>query len=273
MAHISTVTGQFNYFDHQLGHPDWTGKRVLDFGGNIGNILLDPSCKIEPENYWCIDIVREAVIQGKERHPAAHFVLYDRYNHEFNPTGTVGLPIPDVGERFDFILGHSVFTHVSKAETLEYADRLLSFLTDEGRAAFSFIDPWWSPPEGRADEFSALFADPPSICNLRWRLQRPTEDKPETDVDALVARARQNELTWTTLVNQDQLILDPDDALAGQKGGHYITFCTPDYMRQLFPNGRIADPVPPVRLHCLVIDRTSRQGRSPRNGERHEEVR
>src|SRR5256885_9818571 len=145
-AFISEVTHQYPYFSHQLGYPDWSSKKVLDFGGNVGNILLDPDCRIEPENYWSIDVSEDVIAEGRRRHPRAHFVFYDRYNFEFNPTGTVGLPIPDLGEEFDIILAHSVFTHASKAETLELAGQLAGLLAEGGKAAFSFIDPRWAPP-------------------------------------------------------------------------------------------------------------------------------
>ena len=36
---ISGRTSQFRYFDEQLGRPGWTGKKVLDFGGNTGGFL------------------------------------------------------------------------------------------------------------------------------------------------------------------------------------------------------------------------------------------
>ncbi|MGH9197619.1 MAG: hypothetical protein ACRD1T_17980, partial [Acidimicrobiia bacterium] len=84
-SYITKRKIQFSIFDHHLGNPDWTGKRVLDFGGSAGNVLLDPGCRIEPGNYWCIEISRDAVIEGQRRHPDAHFVFYERYNYEYNP--------------------------------------------------------------------------------------------------------------------------------------------------------------------------------------------
>jgi hypothetical protein len=76
-------------------------------------------------------------------------------------------------------------------------------------------------------------------------------------VAALLARAENVEHTWTTLVNHDELYFDPDeDGIAGDKTPLlYQSFCTTDYMRHLFPDGRILDPVPPVRMHCLVLGR------------------
>jgi hypothetical protein len=249
---VSTRTGQFAYFNRQLGDPEWAGKRVLDFGGNAGNILLDPECLIEPDNYWSIDVSRDSMVVGKRRHPHGHFIFYDRYNFEFNPTGTGGLPIPDPGVRFDYILAWSVITHISKAEVIEFASRLMEFLTDDGRAAFSFIDPWWTPPPGWARD-----TEYPELPNLQWRLEARRATSPGLDVDGLLRRAREARHSWTTLVNEDEMFFDPDnDGLAMEKPPrYYITFATPQYLQQLFPDAKILDPVPPERLHCLVMDK------------------
>jgi SAM-dependent methyltransferase len=254
---ISTRTDQFAYFDQQLGNPVWTGKRVLDFGGNAGNILLDPDCRIEPGNYWCIDVSRDSIPVGRRRHPEGDFIFYDRYNFEFNPTGKPGLPIPDPGVRFDFIVAWSVITHTSKAETLDLIGQLVPLLADGGRAAFSFIDPRWTPPAGwaRATEF-------PGLSNLHWRLAARQETSPDMDVAGMLARASDAALTWATQVNDDELTFDPDDdgLSAGKPPHYYITFCTPEYMQQLFPDGKILAPVRPERFHCLVIEKTGRAG-------------
>jgi hypothetical protein len=56
-------SGQFAYFNRQLDHPDWHGP-VLDFGGNAGSLLLDPSCTIRQDDYHCVDVLPEAVENG-----------------------------------------------------------------------------------------------------------------------------------------------------------------------------------------------------------------
>src|SRR5215510_4303474 len=76
-------TGQFAYFDQQLDHLDWSGKLVLDFGGNIGNLLLDHGCRIRPGDYYCIDVVAEALEAGRTLFPQAHWIHYNRYNCSF----------------------------------------------------------------------------------------------------------------------------------------------------------------------------------------------
>src|SRR5690242_240182 len=56
--------GQFTYFDRQLGHPDWAGKTVLDFGGNQGNLLLDSNGRIRPQEYYGVDVIEDAIEEG-----------------------------------------------------------------------------------------------------------------------------------------------------------------------------------------------------------------
>ena len=66
---ISDRISQFRYFNKQLGRPDWTGKKVLDFGGNIGGFLSGAHAqrKIDSRLYWCLDVYRPALAQGHRR--------------------------------------------------------------------------------------------------------------------------------------------------------------------------------------------------------------
>src|ERR1051325_10351059 len=130
---------QFAYFDAQLDHPDWPGKRVLDFGGNKGNLLLDPACTIRHQDYYCLDVIGEAIEEGRIRFPDARFVHYDRYNCSFNPDGVRDLPIPDLGVRFDFILAYSVFTHTTFEEMNDLIAQLRQHLAPRGSLVFTFI--------------------------------------------------------------------------------------------------------------------------------------
>ena len=160
--------GQFAYFDAQLDHPNWSGKRVLDFGGNKGNLLLDPACTIRHENYYCLDIIRDAIEEGRKTFPQANWFHYDRFNCSFNPDGFVDQQVPAWGVEFDFILAYSVFTHTSWEETKDLVEQLRARLAPGGRLAFTFIDPHWG-------------------SNLRWRLEkRNTADR----VEALLAESR-----------------------------------------------------------------------------------
>jgi hypothetical protein len=152
-------------------------------------------------------------------------------------------------------VGYSVLTHVSRAEALEFTARLLGFLTRGGRAAFSFFDPWWVPPPS----WAAAGVRSPGLSNLAERLERRRSDNPGVDVGRLLKLARQTELTWTTLVNDNELFFDPqEDGLSGNRTPHiYLTLCTPAYIRELFPAGQVLAPVPPKRFHCLVLGKPS----------------
>jgi SAM-dependent methyltransferase len=252
-AWISTRTGQFRYFDRQLGRPDWTGKRVLDFGGNAGNLLMDPHCAIAPADYWCLDVVAAAVQEGRQRHPGAHFVHYDRYNLEYNPTGTAGLALPDLGGPFDVIVAWSVFSHTSRPDMLDTVAELRDLLTDGGLLAFSFIDPFWTPPPGWVRS-----TESPGLSNLQWRLLWWGKESPHFDVDAAERGAQGGLTSWGALVNDD-LVLDPDYDGRGRPAPSdgsptvHISFCTTDHMRQTFPDARVRAPTPPERLACAVL--------------------
>ncbi|MGW0712092.1 class I SAM-dependent methyltransferase [Streptomyces sp. NPDC002643] len=242
MAFHSTKTGQFAYFDTQLGRPDWTDRRVLDFGGNIGAFLEEAAGRVKPPLYWCLDVARSAIEEGRRRAPEAHWIFYDRGNPQFNPGGVQRLALPDLGTRFDYILAYSVFTHTPDAETVELVDALRSMLTDDGTLAFTFIDPGWAPPgEGQKP-------------NVRWRLNshslgNTAEPPPDSaHLDAAVERAR--EASWCAVV--DQTLLFDADAPVGPCG-RYDVLWSPDHARSLFPSAEVRPPVAPERQHCCLI--------------------
>src|SRR5271169_3652854 len=196
--------GRFGYFDRQLNYPDWNDKMVLDFGGNEGNLLLDQNCAIIPDKYYCVDVIREALDEGRKRFPQSHWIHYNRYNCSFNPEGIEGMPIPDVGIAFDIILAYSVFTHTTREEMHDLVGQLLVRLAPGGTLAFTFIDPHYNSWPERY-----------SGSNLRWRLEKNYEINPSFDVDGLVELSRCAQ--WCALVNGTELHLNsngdwPDEA-------------------------------------------------------------
>jgi len=46
---------QYDYFNAILGEPDWRGKKILDFGGNVGGFLIGSPPEIKHHDYWCIE--------------------------------------------------------------------------------------------------------------------------------------------------------------------------------------------------------------------------
>jgi len=245
MAFLSTKTGQFTYFSQQLGEPDWHGRNVLDFGGNIGNMLRDPNCTIDAERYWCIDVVRESIERGKEEFPKSHWIFYDHYSFFFNPHGAKQLELPRTDVLFDYILAYSVFTNTSRTDMLDLVRQLEGKLASGGALAFTFIDPEYHSWPGR---------DPRN--NLVWRLEREIylgNTPPSTDVRGLAERAAG--AAWFVLVNGKDLYLETEQIkdYEPREQVTYHTFYTVDYIKQLFPDATILPPANDEMQHCCVV--------------------
>jgi SAM-dependent methyltransferase len=242
----SRPSGQFAYFDKQLGHPNWEGKSVLDFGGNRGNLLLNRDCAIRHEQYYCMDVLKGAIDEGRERFPKAHWIHYDRYNCSFNPEGIEGLPVPDLGIGFDFILAFSVFTHTTREEMHDLVGQLRSRLAPDGALAFTFIDPHFrSWPETHAGN------------NLQWRLERFRETNRSLDVDALVARSLG--AAWCALVDGSQIFMNSNGVWENEAQAcmTYDVFYTANFLQREFPEAEILPPVNGQMQHCCIIRRSA----------------
>lgn len=244
MAFLSSKTGQFTYFSQQLGERNWRSKNVLDFGGNIGNMLRDPNSTIDEERYWCIDVVRESIERGQEAFPRAHWIFYDRYAFFFNPQGAKKLKLPQIETLFDYIVAYSVFTNTSRTDMLDLVSQLGEKLTDGGALAFTFIDPnyhSWSDRDLRN--------------NFVWRLEREIylENTVDIDVQGLAERAKGAQ--WFVLVNGEDLYLETEQIrnYEPHEQRTYHTFYTVDYMKTLFPRATILPPVNDEMQHCCVI--------------------
>jgi hypothetical protein len=246
MTFLSSKTGQFTYFSQQLGERDWSSKNVLDFGGNVGNMLRDPNCTIAEERYWCIDVVRESIERGKEAFPKSHWIFYDRYAFFFNPQGAKQLALPEIETLFDYIVAYSVFTNTSRTDMLDLVRQLENKLADGGALAFTFIDPNYHSWPDR---------DPRN--NLVWRLEREIylENTVGIDVQRLADRAKNAE--WFVLVNGEDLYLETEQIrnYEPEEQRTYHMFYTVDYMKSLFPRATILPPANDEMQHCCLMRR------------------
>lgn len=236
--------GQFAYFDTLLGHPDWRGRKVLDFGGCDGNLLRNPDCRIDPGDYTCIDVVREAIEEGRRAFPRARWIHYDRYNCSFNPDGVRGLPVPGLGGGdFDFILAYSVFTHTAREEMHELVAQLRAGLASGGALAFTFEDPHYRP-----------WPEMPEMTNLRWRMERFRE-RPGFDPERTAAPADGAE--WCALVDGTSLAVNDNGLWAAAPPGcmTYDVYFTAAFLQREFPEAEILAPVHGEMQHCCVLRR------------------
>lgn len=244
MTFTSTRFGQFTYFSTQLGETNWSGKNVLDFGGNVGNILRDPNSTIDPARYWCLDVDKDSIEQGRTSFPQSHWLFYDRYSFFFNPQGTPSLPLPEMNETFSYIVAFSVFTNTSETDMLELVNYLKSRLAPDGALAFTFIDPYyvtWGAARGRN--------------NVQWRLDLETERRHISVDEAKDVDERARGAKWFILVNGGDLYIETENVrpYRSENQRTFHVFHTTDYMRTLFPNATILPPVNDEMQHCCII--------------------
>lgn len=246
LRHHFGNTGHFSYFDKQLDYPEWKGKTVLDFGGNTGGLLLSPGCTIQPEFYYCVDVLWEALERGRTRFPQAHWIHFNRYNCSFNPDGIKNLPLPDMGVEFDIILAFSVFTHTTRDEMKDLVRQLQTRLAPNGRLAFTFIDPHFNAWPEKYDG-----------NNLKWRLERSHQMNPEIDVNALLQQSRSAE--WCALVGGTKLYLNDNGVWNYETVScmTYNVFYTADFLQHEFPDAQIRLPVQGEMQHCCIMQKSS----------------
>ena len=244
MTFLSTVTDQFGYFAQQLGDWDWAGKNVLDFGGNVGNILRDPWSTIEQERYWCLDVDEGALELGRASYPKAHWVFYNRYSFFFNPRGVARLPIPDMGLAFDYVVAYSVFTNTARADMLELVGQLESLLADGGALAFTFLDPFHRSAQERYRK-----------SNLQWRLELEYGKGNVSPREMQVLAARAHNADSFALVNGRDFYAETDAVRTYEPGREksFVVFHTAEHMRRLFPRAEVLAPVNGAMQHCCVI--------------------
>jgi len=246
MTFFSTRTGQFTYFSLQVGDPVWTGKNILDFGGNIGNILRDPTSNIDEERYWCLDVVKGAIEKGKASYPKAHWLFYDRYCFSFNPHGVPELPLPDMGQTFDYIVAFSVFTNTTQTDMLQLVGQLKDLLAKNGALAFTFIDPRHFSWPGQYDG-----------NNFQWRVDLEIKRGNVSALQGQDILRRAQHANWFMLINGVDLYIDTED-IRPYEPEHQKTcyvFHTARYIKTLFPYATILPPVNNEMQHCCVIKR------------------
>lgn len=244
MTFTSIRLGQFTYFSLQVGEAVWRGKNVLDFGGNIGNILQDPNSTIDQERYWCLDVDKDSVEMGKASYPKSHWLFYNRYCFFFNPRGVPNLPLPDMGLTFDYIVAFSVFTNTTQADMLQLVSQLEGVLADDGVLAFTFIDPYQFSWRGQSNG-----------NNFQWRLDLEMERGNISAIEAQSLAERAQDARWFTLVNGNDLYIETEDIppYEPERQKTYHVFHTEEYMKTLFPHATILPPVNNEMQHCCVI--------------------
>jgi SAM-dependent methyltransferase len=138
MPKINYHKNTFNYF--KTLHPEILNGTVLDYGSNYGT-FLDSSNNVFPEkNYTGIDIDETAISEGKKLFPDATFILYNGFNHVYNPQGIYGNRPTLVHNQYDTIISYSVLTHTSVEDMVETIEWLYSKLKPSGKMLLTWLD-------------------------------------------------------------------------------------------------------------------------------------
>ena len=225
---------------------------MLDFGGNVGNILRDPAATIDEERYWCLDVAKDSIEHGKVSFPKAHWRFYNRYSFFFNPRGIPQLPLPDLGRAFDYIVAYSVFSNTTPSDMLQLVEQLESLLASDGTLAFTFIDPYYFSWPGRYHG-----------NNFQWRLDRELELAQEggydlnLDTEGLTKKAQNAD--WFLLVNADDLYIETEEiqSYEPEEQRTFHAFYTEKFMKKLFPNSSVLPPVNNEMQHCCIIRKST----------------
>ena len=247
VTHLSTRQTQLSYFSRLLPGQVWRGAKILDFGGNVGGFLAGAGDEIDHDDYWCLDLTKGAIEQGRARFPRAHFVHYDRYSSYFNPDGVRNHPLPDLELKFDVIVAFSVFTHTHQKEMLDLVNQLRRMLKPHGALAFTFCDPGY--------DRSLTNPELPSGTEVRKMLEWERAANPSLEIDGMVEAACKS--NWCVLID-DQLHLEPSNEICqqereGKPGEDYCSYFSVDYMGSLFPGATLHAPVSPEWQHCCIL--------------------
>lgn len=233
--HVHDYYPIFSYFAEQLGQPLdwWANKKVLDFGGNHGNVLRDLNCTIKPENYHCLDVSQAALIKGNEDFPTAHWHHYNRFNLVYNFKGVREdhIPMSVIEHKYDVILAFSVFTTTSAEEMERTINReLLPMLKQGGVLMMTFL---------------SLDDKRPLNFFLQKRLGFQERKK-------MAVRRRFEGRFYGYLVGSASAYFAEKDLML-QPQTVMLSFYKEDFIKNLWPYGQIKKYVLNEIQHCLIL--------------------
>ena len=72
-------TERLKLFKQAINIDDWTGLKILDYGGNAGNLLKDgiETGEIKESDYTCLDVDEKVLVEEHKKYPDAKFISYN----------------------------------------------------------------------------------------------------------------------------------------------------------------------------------------------------
>lgn len=106
---------RLSLFQEATGIESWSGLKILDYGGNAGNVLRDglETGEIVESDYTCLDVDFSAIDKGREDFPEATWIYYNRHNQVYSRTGDKFTKFPFEDNSFDILCAYSVHSHCS----------------------------------------------------------------------------------------------------------------------------------------------------------------
>jgi 2-polyprenyl-3-methyl-5-hydroxy-6-metoxy-1,4-benzoquinol methylase len=123
--------------------PNWTSKKILDYGCNIGHLLRTSENRINSNNYTGLDVQAKALKIAENDFPGANFILSNSYHPAFNKSGTAEFPI--IQEKFDIIFCIGVFTHCDMQYIKQHINFFKQLLNEKGIIVFSIWEDFHYP--------------------------------------------------------------------------------------------------------------------------------
>jgi SAM-dependent methyltransferase len=132
---------RLSFFKQCLGVDDLIGSKILDLGGNNGNLLRDlVQTGYDPADYTCLDVDRHALNQGLTDYPAASWIHYNAQNLVYNKQGIPFLGLPFVDQTFDYVFAYSVHSHTTYEQMLFDLSEIRRVLVPTGITITSIVD-------------------------------------------------------------------------------------------------------------------------------------
>jgi SAM-dependent methyltransferase len=123
--------------------PNWSSKKILDYGCNIGHLLRTSENRIISNNYTGLDVQEKTLKIAAADFPKANFILSNSYHPAFNKSGVAAFP--DVKEKFDIIFCIGVFTHCDMQYIKQHINFFKQLLNEKGVIIFSIWEDFHYP--------------------------------------------------------------------------------------------------------------------------------
>jgi 2-polyprenyl-3-methyl-5-hydroxy-6-metoxy-1,4-benzoquinol methylase len=214
----------FGLLDDRLSQidADWYNRTILDYGCNIGNLLITSGGKIKDENYIGLDVIAEPLEIAKNSYPAATWIYYNGYHSCFNPTGTEYC-MPAVVQP-DVIVCHGVFTHCDMDTIISKIAHFRKIIATGGVIVFSAWEREHFPKYTQIFLPKQLGITLPSSANLEFKESLYLIDRSLSIVDQYTL-GDIGPHTWIeTFFDRDYILKNIPDArvLPGRKTKHTV---------------------------------------------------